>query len=218
MVNLNQHTNIKLLLVVLAILILGIVLLQPLQTIPNGSSDYFMIDVGETQIVLNKWGTLHTTGYPLYVIIGNILTTIFRLIGVDALTAAALVSTIWGIVTLSLLYLLINHLTQKPVIAILVVIAFSLTRTIWIHFVIAEIYTFGLVIVVGLLVLGLWRSEIKYRLYWMALLGGIGIAHHRATAMMIPALLIATWPHLVAEGRKLPRTPAALAPARFSWI
>jgi hypothetical protein len=33
-----------------------------LQTIPNGAEHYYMIDVGEMQIVLNKWGTLHATG------------------------------------------------------------------------------------------------------------------------------------------------------------
>ena len=206
MANLNQY-SIKFILLILAlIIILGVALLSPLQTIPNGSSHYFMIDVGETQIVLNNWGTLHATGYPLYVIIGNILTGLLRLISIDALVAAALVSTLWGIVTLLLLYMLLNHLTQNHLIPILVVIAYSLTRSVWIHFVIAEIYTFGLAIVIGLLVLALWRGEIWGRLCWMALLGGIGIAHHRATAMMIPALLVAVWPYLVAEGRRLPRT------------
>ena len=58
---------------VIALGILAAVYLSTLQTIPNGSSHYFMIDVGETQIVLNEWGTLHATGYPLYVITGNLL-------------------------------------------------------------------------------------------------------------------------------------------------
>ena len=57
----------------LALLILLVAYLSTLQTIPNGAEHYFMIDVGETQIVLNTWGTLHTTGYPLYVIVGNVL-------------------------------------------------------------------------------------------------------------------------------------------------
>ncbi len=32
-----------------------------------------MADVGETQMVLNLWGTLHATSYPLYAIIGNVV-------------------------------------------------------------------------------------------------------------------------------------------------
>ena len=57
--------------IVLAVLVP--IYLSTLQTIPNGSENYYMIDVGETQNVLNQWGTLHATGYPLYVMVGNAL-------------------------------------------------------------------------------------------------------------------------------------------------
>ncbi|HRF93708.1 MAG TPA: hypothetical protein PLZ51_00875, partial [Aggregatilineales bacterium] len=68
-----------------------------MQTIPNGSGHYFMIDVGETQLVLNLWGSLHSTGYPLYVMLGNVLTSIMRLVGISPIVAPAIVSLIWGI-------------------------------------------------------------------------------------------------------------------------
>ncbi len=42
------------------------------------------------------------------------------------------------------------------------------------------------------------------RLYWLALLGGIGIAHHRAFIFFVPAILYAVWQELVAEIRKRP--------------
>ena len=190
---------------VIAFIVLFAIYVSTLQTIPNGSSHYYMIDVGETQIVLNAWGTLHATGYPLYVIMGNILTGLMRLIGVEAVVAPALVSLLWGSITLGLIYALALHVTGRMFLAMGVVILFGLTRTVWIHQVIAEIYTFGLLILVVLLVLGLWRQHIPGRIYWMALLGGIGIAHHRAIAMAIPALLYATWPHLTADRRRIPR-------------
>jgi len=186
-------------------IVLGIVYVATLQTIPNGSSHYFMIDVGETQIVLNVWGTLHATGYPLYVIIGNVLTAILRPLGVDPIVAPALVSMLWGYVTLALLFALVHHLTERIMLAALTMLAFGLIRTVWIHFVIAEIYTFGTAITIGLLCLALWRGEIKGRIYWLALLGGLGVAHHRAVAMMIPALLFAVWPQLTDDLKRLPR-------------
>lgn len=40
---------------------------------PSGGDHFYMADVGETQMVLNLWGTLHGTGYPLYAIIGNVV-------------------------------------------------------------------------------------------------------------------------------------------------
>jgi hypothetical protein len=176
-----------------------------LQTILNGSSHSYMIDVGETQIVLNKWGTLHATGYPLYVITGNILTGIMRIVGIDPVIATTFVSLFWGLAALGLLYLLAVHVTERIALSAGMVILLGLTRTLWIHTVSAEIYTFTLAILTGLLILALWRGEIRGRLYWMALLGGIGVAHHRAIVMAIPALIFAVYPYLLANRRRLPR-------------
>lgn len=196
--------------VLLLVATLGAIYLSTLQTIPNGSSHYYMIDVGETQIVLNTWGTLHATGYPLYVMAGSSLTALFREVGISAAAAPGLVSLLWGLLALLLLYGLSLHLTGRIWASAGAVFLFGLTRTVWAHHTIAEIYTFGLLILIALLALGLWRREDTFltrypaRLYWMALLGGIGVAHHRALAMAIPALVCAVWPKLVAERRRLP--------------
>ena len=82
--------------------------------IPNGSENYFMIDVGETQIVLNRWGTLHATGYPLYVMIGSTLVALLRAFGIGAATAPAVVSLFWGMLTLTLIYVLALQLHAPP--------------------------------------------------------------------------------------------------------
>ncbi len=176
-----------------------------LQRIPNGSDHYFMIDVGETQIVLNNWGTLHATGYPHYVITGNLLTTAMRTMSIPAVLAPALVSLLWGLVALTLIYALGAHITGQRWAALVVTTAFALTRTVWIHNVIAEIYSFGLVILVALLAIALWQPPIRGRIYWLALLGGLGVAHHRALAMVAPALIVAVSPDFIANRRNLPR-------------
>lgn len=178
--------------------------LLTLQTIPNGSSHYYMIDVGETQIVLNNWGTLHATGYPLFVMLGNVITAVMRLVGIDALTASALVSLIWGVLALGIVYALAIHLTGRRWLAAGVMLALGLARTVWIHHVVAEIYTFGLLLQVALLALALWQGDVKGRIWWMALLGGVAVAHHRATVMMIPALLYAVWPVFRTNWNRLP--------------
>lgn len=179
------------------ILILIIPYSLTLQTIPNGSSHYYMIDVGETQIVLNTWGTLHATGYPLYVILGNSITSALRWAGVEAAAAPGLVSMCWGLMALAGLYVLAVHLTGRRWLSLVAVILFGLTRTVWIHLVIAEIYSFGLLLLVGLLLLALWREPVRGRVYWLALLGGIAVAHHRAFVTAIPALVYATLPEFV---------------------
>ena len=194
----------------LAILAASIPLMQ---RIPNGADHYFMIDVGETQIVLNTWGTLHATGYPHYVILGNLLAAPLRLVGISPLVAAAVVSLLWGLVAAVLVYALAVRLTDAPWLSAGIVTAYFLTRTVWIHNVIAEIYTFGVALLAALLLVGLWpprhtesmTATAGYgRLYWLALLGGTGVAHHRGIAMVALALLFAVWPVLTQDLRKLP--------------
>ena len=122
-----------------ALIVLLAVYLPTLQTVVNGSEHYFMIDVGETQIVLNVWGTLHATGYPHYVMTGSAIVALLRALGIDAVTAPAVVSLIWGIVALTLLYILMVNAVRRPLIAAVVVVLVGLARTVWIHQVIAEI-------------------------------------------------------------------------------
>jgi hypothetical protein len=73
---------------------------------------------------------------------------------------------------------------------------FGLARMVWVHHTIAEIYTFGLLILAGLLLIALWDWQLvagHRRLYALAFLGGLGVFHHRALAMVAPALLYAVW-------------------------
>jgi len=202
-----------------------VVYLTTLQTIPNGSEHYYMIDVGETQNVLNQWGTLHATGYPLYVIVGNVLVAGMRALGVSAATAPGVTSLIYGMIALGLIYVLAVHVvepstgemegTPNPfpydkhdsgflqryqhfLLAGGMVLLFGLTRTVWVHNSIAEVYSFGLMILAGLFLIALWQEPIRGRVYWLALLGGIGAFHHRAIAMGAPALVFAVWSEIVA--------------------
>lgn len=172
-----------------------------LQTIPNGSQHYFMIDVGETQIVLNVWGTLHATGYPLYVLTGAPVVALLRAAGVGAAAAPGVVSLLTMLAALGLVGELAAHLTGRIWIGAAAAVAFGLTRTVWIHAEIAEIYALTLF----LLALMLWialqprRPETDpRRLYALALIGGLAVAHHRALALAIPALLYAMGPVLSA--------------------
>ena len=189
----------------LAIIPLLLIYTASLQTIPNGSSHYFMIDAGETQIVLNEWGSLHPTGYPLYTFSGNVLTAILRSFSSSPIVAPALVSLLWGLLALFLLFVFGTHLGASPWLAASVSLLYGLTRTVWIHNVIAEIYSFNLLLLLTLLCLAFWRGPWRGRVYWLALTAGIALAHHRAFITLFPALLYAIWPTLRASGRKLPR-------------
>jgi len=223
----------------LVLLILLPIYLLTLQTQINGAEHYFMIDVGETQAVLNIWGTLHATGYPLYVMVSSGLVALLRDgFGLSAAVAPAVTSLIYGVMALGLFYALVVRIlatsdrlpaTHNQPLAIthelsaqasfliptVVTILFGLLRTVWIHSVIAEIYSFGLVILLALLWIALLPLSQRERglageglIYRLALIGGIGVFHHRAIIMAAPALLVAVW------GDFLNPYPPAPFPAR----
>lgn len=204
MSQLRSRTVLTLLPLAIALAALLAVYLPTLQRIPNGSEHYYMIDVGETQVVLNIWGTLHATGYPLYVMIGNTVVTILKAFGVGPAAAPGVVSLMWGLAALVALYALALKIRCRPILAAGMVVLFGLTRTVWIHHVIAEVYTMTLFLLLSLLLLALWQPPVHGRLYWLALIGGIGVAHHRAIALAIPALLYAVYPDLIALIRRRP--------------
>ena len=190
-----------------ALAIAALLALSTLQTIPNGAQHYYMIDVGETQTVLNVWGTLHATGYPLYVMSGSALVALLRGLGVAPETAPALVSLFWHLTALGLLYAFMRRIGVRAWIAAGTLIAFAAARTVWIHGAIAEIYSLTLVF----LALMLWIavSEQPGRALWLALIGGFAVAHHRALAFAAFGLIFMVWDDLFEERRRIPLKIAA---------
>lgn len=186
-------TRTRLLIVLFPFAALLVVYVSALQLIPNGSEHYYMLDVGETQIVLNTWGTLHATGYPLYVMSGNLTVAALRWIGASPVVAPSLVSLIWAVAALALIFALMRHLSGRALLPALIILVYGLTRTVWIHGVIPEVYSFTLFFVALLLAVALWRGDIRGRVLWLASIGGLGIGHHRALAMLIPGLVYAAW-------------------------
>ena len=178
------------------------VYLTTLQTIPNGSSHYFMIDVGETQIVLNEWGSLHPTGYPAFVISGNLLTGVLRALDVGPLVAATLVSLLWGMLALLLMFVLATRLGFNSWLAGGAVLVYGMTLTVWLHNVIAEVYSFNLLLTLLLLYLAFRPVSRDRQLFLLALVGGAALGHHRAFLTLIPPLLYALWPVIRANAKR----------------
>jgi hypothetical protein len=170
----------------------------------EGKISPYMDDVGEIQVALNVWGTIHMTGYPLYAILGNLTVGALRGVGVDAATAPALYTMLWGMVALVIFYMLLLKLTDEPLIAAGCTLLLGLARSIWIHNVIAEVYSMSLAFTALLLTIALWPASIpvRRRVWLLALIGGLGVAHHRLIALLAPGLLLAVWPELRQDGRR----------------
>ncbi len=186
--------------------LLALIYAPTMLTQPGGGENPYMDDIGEAQVTLNLWGTLHHSGYPLWTISGNLLVSLLRAFGVSPAFAPTLHSTFWTFVALGILFTLLLHLTDNMLIAAACAFLLGLARTVWFHAVVPEVYSLSLAFQLALIAVALWRDvPIFRRLMLLALLGGLGVAHHRLIALLIPALLYAVLPESLQALRRQPR-------------
>lgn len=184
---------------------------------PGGGENPYMDDIGEAQVTLNLWGTLHHSGYPLWTISGNLFVSLLRAVGVSPALAPTLHSTFWTFIALGILFALLLHLTENMLIAAVCAFLLGLARTVWFHAVVPEVYSLSLTFQLALIALALWRDvPIFRRLMLLALLGGLGVAHHRLIGLLIPALLYAVLPESLQALRAQPRRTLLTAVAALA--
>jgi hypothetical protein len=162
-----------------------------------------MADSFEFQVVAPQLGIAHPTGYPLYLLLGKLFT--LPPIGTLAwrLNAASIV---YAATAMSLLYLLLYRLVQRPLPAILGAVVTGLGVTFWSQAIIAEVYALhALIVLVAVLLMasiGNWRlaGEIwpytpdPRAIYLLAFIIGLGMTNHVTTVFLIPpALLTLLW-------------------------
>ncbi|MDY7040037.1 MAG: DUF2723 domain-containing protein, partial [Chloroflexota bacterium] len=176
--------------------------LTTLQVDISGSSDRYMKDVTEFQLVLNLWGTAHPTGYPLYTLLGNVFTRAARLMGVSPAASASLFSLIWAIGATGLVYAIGVELTGHHWRSALPAALLAASRTHWLHGVIAEVYSFSMLLAALVLWLSIRLERTRRNGYavWLGLALGLAVGHHRALALLIPGAAVYLWPVL----RRLP--------------
>lgn len=190
-----------------ALLLLTFIYATTLQRDVNGSSHDYLLDVGEIQVALNLWGTIHYTGYPLFTMLSALITTVGREAGLAPAVAATVPALIWSLASLALIYGLIWRLTGELVLPALTILGLGLVETFWLHSVIAEVYSFSLIWLTAALLLALSLHEQWRNREWLLLLFslGAGIAHHRLTALLLPAILLLVVPAIPRPFYRQPR-------------
>ncbi len=170
-------------------------------------------DSGELQFAAWLAGLSHPTGYPLYLILGWVWS--HGLAGLDLASPAramTLLSVLFGALTVALTCLLAVAFIRKSrpdkqtvaadrIAALVAALTFAWTPTLWSQAVITEVYTLHAALIAALLWLALlWQDGAEVRflrrnrtsllLAALALLFGLGMAHHRTTMLLLPVLLV----------------------------
>lgn len=197
------HTAVPLLVLIVLALFYG----STLQRDINGSGNKYMIDVGEIQVALNVWGTIHHTGYPLYTILGALLVGLFRVIGLNPALSASAVSMMFSLASALVTYTLLFKRTANPLLSGGLVTALGLVQSFWIHSVVAEVYSFSAL----LIAVSAWWVLKDAREWqdrdWLiaAAILGTAAAHHRSTLFVVPTLVVWLLPQVTARWRHMPR-------------
>jgi hypothetical protein len=134
-------------------------------------------------------GIPHQPGYPLYVLLGRIFT--FLPFGEIALRVN-LMSSVAGAGAAAALAVWLRRTGLGTTASALLALAAGLSFTTWSQAIVAEVYTLGLFLGLGsILLFDAWRSGGSTRLLLLsAYVGGLAVGHQPLTVMLIPGVIV----------------------------
>lgn len=175
-------------------------------------------DSGELQFAAWLAGLPHPTGYPLYILLGWVWSHLLAGLGLaEPARALNLLSALFAALAVGVVYAAARLLAAvaapssssaaQRLAGLLAALTFAFTLAFWSQALVAEVYTLHAALLALILGLALqWRSaEDGSRGRWLAALGvtlGLGLAHHRTTALLLPVLAAFVWANS-ARGRRL---------------
>ena len=183
--------------VILALAVFVVSFFIYLQTLAPAVSTIFD-DSLEFQLVSYQLGIAHPTGYPLYTLLGKLLTSLP--VGTVAYRVN-LLSALSGALAATGIGLILAKVSGRHLAGLAAGLALAVSPVFWSQSTIAEVYTLNsLFIVLVILCALLWQdselrktSSLAQRRKWFWLLAfifGLGLTHHRSILFLLPALLV----------------------------
>jgi 4-amino-4-deoxy-L-arabinose transferase-like glycosyltransferase len=161
-------------------------------------------DSAEFQTLAYTLGMTHSTGYPIYLLLGRL----FGYLPVGSFAwRVNLLSALGAAGTLSGVFLLIRCLTRSRIGALLGSIALGLSYTFWSQAILAEVYTPAMAFLTAIVLL-LWRwyrrpPHNNRLLLLAALLAGLGLGVHFFVLLIAPpAIIFVIWTLCSRRGAK----------------
>lgn len=184
----------------------------------SGCAHEYCADVGEFQVALTLWGTVHHTGYPLYMLIGSPFVAALRLMGIPPATGASLYSTVWAVLAVGLLTSLVYRITKDGWLSGALGLLFATIEPIWIHGVIAEVYSLSIALLIGMLWLTVDLREVwsDKKGWLLAFVSGVSVAHHRLLALALLPISFFLLPQAIHIWRE--RSPLAVMKWAFGAL
>jgi hypothetical protein len=147
-------------------------------------------DSGEFQVLAYQVGTAHTTGYPVYLLLGKLFLSLVPLR--DVAYRVNLFSAFMAALTVAGVYLAAQLMTRNRWAAMLAAFGLALGFTFWSQALIAEVYSTGSVFLVMVCVglLAWYRGAPRWTLFLAGLFGGLGLGVHGSVPLFAPAVIL----------------------------
>lgn len=137
-------------------------------------------------------------GYPLHRLLSWVLAAVVG----DPAVGANLVSVLGGAVSVGLLFRLVQRLTELDLAAWGAAAALLFAHTYWGYACVAEVYSLHTAFMLGLLLAADGLDEHPERAaWWLGLLLGASLLHHRLIAFVVPGLVVWAWSTTAADRR-----------------
>jgi hypothetical protein len=147
-------------------------------------------DSGEFQVLAHQVGIAHTTGYPVYMLLGKLFITLVP--ADDVAYRVNLFSAFMAAVTIGLVYAAGRLAARSRWGGLFASLALTVSFTFWSQALIAEVYTIGAAFLAAVLVALLaWaRTGRTSALAAAGVCGGLGLGAHASVGILAPAVAI----------------------------
>lgn len=144
-------------------------------------------DSGELATVIHTLGLAHPTGFPIYILLGKLVT----LIGGDPARTLNLLSSFFIVSSAVFLFFIFSSLRINRLVSFLSAIVFALGRSLWYHGGIVAVYPMGVFFITLLLLLFVrWQQEHKTKyIYLYAFIWGLSLGTHSVMLILVIPLL-----------------------------
>ncbi len=167
-------------------------------------------DSGEFQYMASILGVPHSSGYPLYILLGKLFT--FFPLG-DVAYRVNLLSVVCAALAVPLVYAVARRVIGARVPAVLATLIFALIPSMWGGALETKPYSLHLLLGVLALLLALrWHAAGMPRdFYALALVFGLGLTNHHVILFTAPAFVLVVWLNRARLNRKMFALGALLA-------
>ncbi|HYM64891.1 MAG TPA: DUF2723 domain-containing protein [Candidatus Sulfotelmatobacter sp.] len=152
-------------------------------------------DVGDLVSAASIMGVAHPPGYPLFTLLGFILT---RVNFATPAFMVGLISVFSSAIAVVIYYLFILKLTKNKLISLISSLILAFNYLFWLYSEVAEVFALNTLFVVILIFLSYlyFKTNKDKILYVLSLFIGLSLSHHQTIVLIFPSILVFIIPNL----------------------